>query len=302
MNRQHLRIISRTAAIALAGVLILTAIAYAVAGYDWSVLRDAPLQWVATLAVCVAANLLLTAMLFWVITRSFDAQPPVGLMRITALICLSGLLNYLPFIRPGLLGRAAYLKYRHGLPLRQSMLILLVVLGLATVVLLAAGAVVLILPTDVSRLAAGAAVMLALSGLAKPIAQRLLRRDVVYAWAWVPLRTADMLVAAGRLWLAFGIVGKPISFADAVLIGAASLLVKLVGLTPNGLGLSEWVVAALAGAISPATTAAGAAAALVDRGAELIVVMVAGLVSAWPLRDMRAAKAQSAGEPPAAVR
>lgn len=285
MDRQQLRIISRATAIALGGMLIVAAIAYAVAGYDWSALLDAPPQWVALLAAGVAVNLLLTAMLFWVITRSFDAHPPVGLGRMTALICVSGLLNYLPLLRPGLLGRAAYLKWRHGLPLRQSVLILLVVLVLAAVVLLTAGAVVLALPTDTARLVAAAAAMGILTVVSAPIARWLLRRPVVHAWAWVPLRTADMLVAAGRLWLAFGIVGKPISFADAVLIGAASLLVKLVGLTPNGLGLSEWVVAALASAISPATAAAGAAAALIDRGAELIVVTLAGLASAWALRE-----------------
>jgi len=134
------------------------------------------------------------------------------------------------------------------------------------------------------RWGAALAAVLVLTVLTRPLGGRLLGR-VVPTWGWwAPLRTVDLAVSAGRLWLAFEVMGAPIGYGDAVVAASASLLVKLAGLTPNGLGLSEWAVAALSSALAPVSTATGAAAALLDRAAEAVVLIVAGSISAWWLR------------------
>lgn len=267
----------------LAAALLAAAILVAVRQVDWTVLRHASPWQLGALGAAAAGNVVLTAALFWAVTRSFDARPGVGLGRMMALIAVSNVLNYLPLIRAGLLGRAAYLKARHELPLRQSVVILAVVLVLAVVVLGAAAAVLLSLPGGWRWLAL-VAVMVALTAATEPVARRLLRRRVVgWGW-WVPLRIADTLISALRLWLAFAVMGVPIGYADAVVIGAAGLLVRLIGVTPNGLGLSEWAVAGLSTLLTPATTAAGAAAALLDRAVEIVVMSTAGTIGAWFLK------------------
>jgi uncharacterized membrane protein YbhN (UPF0104 family) len=101
------------------------------------------------------------------------------------------------------------------------------------------------------------------------------------------LRVADALVHGVRLWLAFAIVGSPVGYRVALLAACGSLLVKLVSPTPNGLGVAEWAVAGLAAAVSPLETAVGAAAALLDRAAEALVLVGVGLPGVWVLRTGR---------------
>lgn len=240
-------------------------------------LADARPWQIAAVTAAVVFNLLITAAIWWVITLSFDARPGVGMGRMLALICTSALLNYLP-MRPGLLGRAAYLKIKHALPFRQSLVILLVVLVLGAVVLLASAVTVLSVSPSY-QLAVGFAAALLASLATRPIARMLLGRRIVLGWLWVPLRVLDMLVGAVRLWLAFGIVGVDVPLSLALVAGAAGMLASLIGLTPNGLGLREWVIAALAGFLGEITTPIALAAALVDRAIEGIVVSIAGLVS-----------------------
>lgn len=253
-----------------------------------SVLAEAPPGLLAALAGLAVGNLLLTAALFWAITRSLDARPPVGLAEMTELIAASALLNYVPIIRPGLWGRAAYLKARHDLPLTQSVIMLAAIFALAIV--MSAVALVMLVPSRAGAWGAFLGLSAALALATPALARRLLRIATVQGWAWVPLKAADLLVNGARLWLAFWIIGQPIGYEAAVLAAAASLLVKLAGITPNGLGLSEWVVAALAGAVAPVSAAEGVAAALVDRGAEVVVTLVTGLWGAWRLR-VRGSKA-----------
>jgi uncharacterized membrane protein YbhN (UPF0104 family) len=99
------------------------------------------------------------------------------------------------------------------------------------------------------------------------------------AWAWLPLRVADLIVGSFRLWLCFRIAGHPLAFDQVVVAAAAGILVSLLGVTPNGLGLREWVVAALAAVLAPVSSAAGLLAALLDRAAEILVILPTGLVS-----------------------
>lgn len=282
-ERRLWRNVLRALGLVLGAALLLGAAVYAGRGVDWSVLTGAP-PWLGTLlGAAVGANLVLTSLLFWAITRSFDAEPSVSVGRMTALISVSSLLNYLPLLRPGLLGRASYLKLRHGLPLRQSVVILLIVLVLAVVVLLAI-AVALVLFEGPWRWVAAGGLVVGLSAIAGPVGRRVLRRPVERGWLWVVLRAADVLVAGLRLWVAFWILGASVGYAEAVVAGAAALLVRLAGITPNGLGLSEWTVAVLTPVLAPVEMAVGAAAALVDRAVEVLVVSASAAWGGWTLR------------------
>jgi hypothetical protein len=280
----------RGAGSVLAVTLLVLAVILATREVDWSVLAAASPAAVVALAALVVVNLVVTAGVFWLITLSFDARPVVGPLKMAELITGSALLNYVPVVRPGLWGRAAYLKAYHALPITQSLLILAVVMALA--VASAVATLTLLLPVgSPGRWGALIVALLALAAVSPMVGRVILRRRVRLAWLWLPVRMLDLLAAAARLWLAFAILGQPIAFDTAVLIGAAGLLVKLAGVTPNGLGLSEWVVAGLAAVLSPASTAIGAAAAVLDRAVEVAVVVPAGLLAVWRLRGRVRGKA-----------
>ena len=254
--------------------LLVAAILMAALKVDWSRLGEAEPWHVAALAACVAVNLVLSGVLWWSVTLSFDAKPVVPFGKMFALVCASGLLNYLP-LRPGLVGRAAYLKMKHNLPVRQSLWILGVVMSLAALVLGGAAAIVQFVPPAYQyEVALAAAVIVSI--ITPLAAGRLLKRKIMHGWAWVPIRLGDMLVNALRLWIAFAVVGQEISLGEAVLAASAGSFVALLGLTPNGLGRREWTIAGVtAASVGPI----GFAAAVIDRGVEAIIVTVFGLLA-----------------------
>lgn len=266
------------------GVLLVLALGFAVSGIDMAALRSAPPWAFGLLAGLVGANYVFTGLMFWNITLSFDAQPRVGIGRMLGLITASGLLNYIPMIRAGTWGRTVYLKQRHGLPVRQSVTILAIVLALTVAVVGGGGAILLLFPPAV-RWGVVLGGLVLLTSLTPVVAPRCLRRPVIAGWGWLPWRTLDFAAAAGRLWLGMLIVGQPVDVADVVVLTSASLLVKIAGLTPNGLGLSEWVVAALSAAVTPIEASVAAAAALVDRAAEVLVTVVLGGLALVGLRQ-----------------
>lgn len=285
MNRTTRRNLTRIGGQVIGLTLLVLALVYAIQGVQWSIFRDADPVYLLLLALAVFGNLAITSLLFWQITLSFDARPTVPLWTMTKLIAVSGLLNYVPVVRPGLWARAAYLKAKHGLPLRQSIVILVVTLVLAAV-LLGTATAVLLLFRPLAQGAIAAVGIVALSVVTGPIAGWALGREMRRAWVWLPLRVVDWAITAARLWLAFTIIGEPIGYREALLASAASIVVRLIGLTPNGLGLSEWAVAAVTAAASPVSAAAGAAAALVDRAAEVVVAIATGTLAAWGLRSV----------------
>ena len=268
---------------ALGVALLLAAAWYAASTVDWAMVEDVPAWAVPVLAGLVVGNIVTSGLLFWVVTLSFDATPRVSLPRMTLLIAASALLNYLPglaVVRAGFLGRAAYLKAKHDLPLKQSALILGIVLGLSGAVL-GAVAWALLIPAEMGGgwflAAAGCVTLMIGCVVAVPWVWRWgAPWRWVAVWAWVPIRLLDLGVASARLWVAFEVLGQPVSVREAVVLASASLLVKLTGLTPAGLGLSEWAVMAVATVIAPATAAQAAAAAVLDRAAEVVVISAAG--------------------------
>lgn len=273
----------RVCLFAAATVLLAIAVFVAVRQVDLQVLATVKL-WVWLLfAALVACNLFLASLMFWVVTLSFDATPRVGLGRMTLLVTASALLNFLPF-RPGLVGRAVILRNHHALPLRQSALILLIILATGSIVTLIIGLCALFI-RDVWMMGSVLfAVSLLLSGLSGSVASKLLRRPMVMAWLWVPIRLLDALVASLRLWLAFWAMGHTLDLNQSLLAGAAGLLIAMIGLTPNGLGLKEWAIAFIVQSAAVTTLQVGLAASLVDRSMEALVVIVFGLVAIWCMR------------------
>ena len=264
----------------------LTALALAVAcqHVDPVRLARADPAWLFAIALGVAGNILATGLVFWVVTRSFDASPKVGFGKMSLLISASALINYLPVPLPaGQVGRAAYLKVRNGLPLTQSFAIVMIVLVVSAAVMLVAGAVAAAPLDPVQRWTLGVAGIGALSALSGPVGRVVLKRPLWNAWAWAPSRALDLLVISARLWVAFQVVGQPAGFAQVVVAASAGMFVSLLPLTPNGLGLREWVVAGLTEAMAPTTGGAGLAASVIDRGVEAVVLTVAGSLAIWRL-------------------
>ena len=273
-------------------VLLGGAISVALNSADLSALAGANPATVGWLVLAVLGNLLLTGMLFWLVTLPFVARLAPSLGTMISLIAISSLLNYLPLVRPGLMGRAVYLKLRHGLSFRHSFLILAIVLMLSIVVVV----VTVGLLFGLSRWPRPwviPVILVILILLTRPVATMLLRRSVRYSWLWIPVRVADLLVTAIRLWLAFHILGHPLAFDQALLAASGSLVVRLLALTPNGLGLSEWVVASIAATTMAMSTAEALAAALVDRAVEVWVLSAVGLLAAWRLRRVQHALGKS---------
>ena len=284
MSGANLRILARTGGLVIGMGLVAWAVVVAAGAIDWLMLAQAPPHFFVVLVLAVWGNLLISSYLWHLVTRGFEANPLIGLVNMVGLIQASALLNYLPF-RPGLFGRAAYLKLVHQLPLRHSALCFLIVSTMGLIVSTAALGLWLItrlwLPMG-PGVYAGAlvVVVVALSFLVRGAARRVSSRPVDKPWLWLPVRTADLFVTAARLWLAFEIIGHPIGPVEALGLAAADRLVALIGITPGGLGVREWVIALVAPAAAPIALSA----ALIDRAAEAGVVTVVGAVSLLILR------------------
>ncbi|MEM7577859.1 MAG: lysylphosphatidylglycerol synthase domain-containing protein [Planctomycetota bacterium] len=290
------------------------AVWFAAQQVDGAILAAVPPATLAAMTGLVLANLVLSGLLFWSVHRVLPAEKPVPAITMVGLVAGSALLNYLPAIRAGLFGRAAYLKKWHGIALRDSGWALLIVMAVTAGVFAAVAGpwLILRLSTPDGHTAHGLgwfgcvlATLALLPGLRFALASFFAgKRDLAtgstwspWLWlaGWIALRTTDLLSATGRLWLAFAALGSPIGFTEALVLSAASLLVRLIGLTPNGLGLSEWTVAALSSVLSPAESGVAAAAALLDRAVEVVAVIVlGGGAIGWLVRAQRRANKMAA--------
>ena len=269
-----------------AGVaLIAVAVWKGLSRVDLERLVAAPRLPLLAMGIAVLATIGLGGLMFWVVTRSFDARPHVGLRRMTQLISASTLLNYVP-LRPGLIGRAVYLNRFHGLPLGHSVQIWLVVVAVSAVVFGVVILAVQIGPVGKPVVGVGGAVaaLILASVLAGPAAGRVLARRVESGWSWVLIKLAELLLWGLRLWLAMLVVGIPITYPQAVAAAAAGNLAGLLPVTPNGLGLREWAIVGLLGLSGQVDIADAALATVIDRGIEVLVVVPVGL---WSLHGVR---------------
>ncbi|MGP1272274.1 MAG: lysylphosphatidylglycerol synthase domain-containing protein [Phycisphaerales bacterium] len=240
--------------------------------------RGAPLWLIALMLVLPVGNAIVVAWSFQVLMNRFGRVPYGDML---ALICSAWLLNYLP-MRPGLVGRLAYHKAFHGVSLKHSVAVsvaLALMTGLAAAHLLAVW-VASTAGVAVGVAAAGGSTLLVvvLANIAadRSPAGRVPRSALRFA---LVLRYLDLVIWAARLWVAFAIVGHPISPMVGVLLAGAIQLAYLFPLTGSGLGVAEWAVG-LVGAVAVTTLepADGIAASLVSRSAELAVAVPLGLL------------------------
>ena len=235
-----------------------------------SAIRSPSWPHVALLLGAVVCNLILTGLFFQVLMRRYG---PVGTIEMQSLLAGSMLLNYLP-LRPGLFGRVAYHQRVNGIAVRDSV---------RTVVhaLLISGVT-----------AAGFTVMaaLALRG-GVPVVWSVIAPVPVYVVAFFVMRShraiviaaavryLEILLWAGRYAIAFTAIGLEVRFDEALALAAAGVLATMVPFVSNGLGLREWAIGMLAPVLTPYSLQHGVTAELVNRLAELTVVVPLGLIA-----------------------
>ncbi|HZW06904.1 MAG TPA: hypothetical protein VFF65_07250, partial [Phycisphaerales bacterium] len=228
----------------------------------------------------------------------------VRLGEMAALIGSAWLLNIIPG-RPGLMGRVAYHTLVNGMSMKDCVKV--IVVGVAANAVAIALALLLIGATYMGAsmlpgtLAADYTPRLLIFGAAGTLALLLsaawVQRSAKPAnagpmtpWRFtfaVAMRYADYLVWVARYWLAFTVIGLPITLTEAAGVAVISQVVQL---SPAQLGIREWAVG-LAGAFLPSLKSSAAAGAvksatgltadLLNRAAELAVSLPVGLVCTW---------------------
>lgn len=258
-----------------------------------------PVNVAALLAMVLITTVCVNGLMFWLVHLPFfDRDRPCGPVAMMGLLAASALLNYTP-VKAGLVGRVAYLKHRHGVSYSASVLVHMILSGAIL------GALVVVLITTLWRRDLDAVWSVATVvgwGLIAFIGAVLLhyvpprkiadwagreklggvgRTFALIAGATL-LAGANMLGIAVRWWLVGKTLAIELAMVDAVFI---SLIHTLTGAAPaNGLGMREWLNKAgtEAGLLGKSMHASVLTVSLVDRAAEVIVVLVSGLVSlAW---------------------
>jgi hypothetical protein len=225
----------------------------------------------AVLASTVLAQQLLTATVFWMLMRRHG---PVGWGEMNALIASSTLANYLP-LQAGSIGRLAYHKVVHGIPVKTSLMVILVAMGLVAMSLVA----LVVVGLWVSRAGASwwwvAVAPLAWVPLLAGPATRVVGACLV-------LRTVELLVIALQSWAAFRLSGWDIEPMTAVGVAVVAAVANLTPFIGNGLGVREWAVGLAAPLLGGYETDAGLAAQLTGRAVDAVMaIAMGGPALAW---------------------
>lgn len=291
------------AALGLLGLCIYLAIGQAQEGEQsgWQRLSEADPRHAAGLLLLVAANIAINGVIFWAVVKPFERDRPVSLTDMTALIGATALLNYLP-ARAGMIGRAAYLKRKHAVSYRASVVMLIAVAG-GTMFLFAVVVAATLWRQGIDAvwwLSVGA--VLVAAAIAAPTAMRLKLRwtpglkSVSDGWfvehpvrarlgalGLLLLRGLDVFTFAGRVWLGAQIVGSPIELHGAMLMATGGMFITLAAPVANGLGLREGLYGLFAGAGVAGEALKGGGlgltVGLIDRAAEALVFIVLGLLA-----------------------
>ena len=212
--------------------------------------------WLFALALLLPLiNWWLVAISFWLMNARYAPTP---LRENVALIASAWLLNYLP-MRPGMIGRVAYHKKRHGIPVSSSIRILFELTAMSGVAML----LMLVIALAVGHWAPGVmqtsgawawwAVLFApalLFTVLGAAVRGLASGEVWSRWAWTAaVRYADVAVWAARYAVVFALVGAPLGPREAVVVAIVSQIALLLPVTGNGLGVREAAVGAVAGAM-----------------------------------------------------
>lgn len=275
----------RGVALACGAALVVAAAVIAVRQVDFARLADAPWWLLPAMAACVILNQTLASVLVCIQTWAFDCDTRITQKKMWQLTAASRLLNYLP-MQAGLIGRATYLHVKHGMPVKQAGLSLLVTFGYGVAIVTPLGLVALLAPPDVRLIAMSvtAIAFMVAFPFAGWIIEIALRRRMVMLWAWSPLRLVDLAINAAKTWLAFHALGIELTFAQAVGLKAVGVLIEMLGLTPHGLGLREWAIAAVSKFAAIATAPEALAATLIERGVDAVMTVAMGLVGLAGLR------------------
>jgi hypothetical protein len=215
----------------------------------------------------------------------------VGFVEMNALLAASTLGNYIP-MQAGSLGRVAYHQAVNGIPVRNSLLVILRAMLSMFIALCVLGACALF----VHAMKAPWWISLLVPLIWLPLAgdPRLRVFGIVLA-----LRTTELLVWALHAWSEFKLFGWPVSGETALgiaLVGSAANLVPFVG---NGMGVREWAVALAAPIITGYESTAGLAAELMGRAVDVAVSVPLGLAGfSYLVRRARAASLRVPSNPP----
>ena len=225
----------------------------------------------AVLAATVLAQQVLTATVFWMLMRRHG---PVGWGEMNALIASSTLANYVP-LQAGSIGRLAYHKVVHGIPVKKSLVVILVAMGLVAMSLVA----LVVVGLWVSRAGASwwwvAVAPLAWVPLLAGPATRIVG-------ACLMLRTVELLVIALQSWAAFRLSGWDIEPMTAVGVAVVAAVANLTPFIGNGLGVREWAVGLAAPLLGGYETDAGLAAQLTGRAVDAVMaIAMGGPALAW---------------------
>ncbi|MCH7798328.1 MAG: hypothetical protein IID28_07755 [Planctomycetes bacterium] len=227
---------------------------------------------VALLLGTILANVVLTGLVFSVLMSRYGR---VGVLEMQALIAAAALANFLP-LRPGLFGRAAYHKALNDIPIAATFKVTLVAMALS--VTIAAYLALALFAAGHTTIQLWVMVAVPVPVLAAAAVRRR-SRGVVVAGLF---RYVEVLLLAVRYHAAFALIGSPIEHASALTISCVSLVATLVPLSGNGLGLREWAVGIAAPLVTPWVVEMGLAADLLNRAAEVLLVVPLGVGAlAW---------------------
>ena len=237
------------------------------------------------------------AMAFWVLTARYG---PVGKREMVALIFSAAVLNYLP-LWPGMVGRFAYHKKVHGIDIRDSAraLIWANVVSLIGAVALALALVPIALMGEAPAWLLHGATAGVLVGFVMITAYAHRKRPEPEPEVWrmlcaLSIRYAELFLWAARYVICFELVGSDMSWAGGLALGALTRFATMVPIAPNGMGVREWSVGLIGPILPGAMTgseidvATALAADVINRAADVLVIVPVGVVSAvWLARRVR---------------
>ncbi len=239
-----------------------------------------PSPWLVMLLLAsVAGNVIFTGLLFRVLLSRYGT---VGWGEMQAVIASATLINYLP-ARPGLFSRIAYHRAVNRIRVIDSTktVIQSALLSLFTAIYLIGAA-----------LFGGNHLVTIWVIVTSPVPLLIIGsfRTGWRIWCLAALiRYVEFFIWAVRYYAAFALIGFPLSPSSSLIFASVSILASLIPLVSNGLGIREWVVGLLAPVLTTLELSWGVTAELVNRAAELIVIMILGLLGmAWLVRHRRA--------------
>lgn len=245
----------------------------------------------AILTGSVAISIVLSGAVFSLLISRYGK---VGVLEMQALMAASTLLNFVP-LSPGLFGRIAYHRAVHDISaINSAKTVLQATVLSAVATLYVAGATFLSLRLDWSIWPLALAPIPALAAVGVAVLTVNSFRPI-RIWPWAGLfRYLEVIATAGRYYAAFALIGSPIAPSSALALACVSMVARLVPFFSNGLGLREWAIGLLSPLLAEHQVGLGITADLLNRAAELLVVLALGLAGiAWLTHHRRARPASA---------